>query len=316
MEINKYNLFINKNFDSYQFTDHRYSNFYNVNNSNLVINYIFFTLQSKPTDTTTYSIININNTINCYIYPVDAKSIAFQVGDIFKTIDDGAIFILTNNISENLFTFKLVYCENNTNYRLYNNTPTLFINEKLEYYWYNNNMTNKLLLEQRDNYTQQLNVNDDFLAYAVKNLSIDSDTTTDMTVSFNFKDFDVTDELVVNIIDKFFINIQLYDYSDFKYIYKKDIISNLSKQTLHVNSRKIVGVLKTSLTKIIPHYTTKLYKNNIYKFVSNTINDYTSYKKSYDGNKILLLIQLSLTDKSNVYDSNDNIESNMFYIII
>jgi len=74
--------------------------------------------------------------------------------------------------------------------------------------------------------------------------------------------------------------------------------------------------LKTSLTKIIPHYTTKLYKNNIYKFVSNTINDYTSYKKSYDGNKILLLIQLSLTDKSNVYDSNDNIESNMFYIII
>jgi len=74
--------------------------------------------------------------------------------------------------------------------------------------------------------------------------------------------------------------------------------------------------LKTSLTKIIPHYTTKLYRNNIYEFVSGTINNYTSYKKPYNGNKILLLLQMSLSDKSQVYDNNDNVESNMFYIII
>jgi len=123
--------------------------------------------------------------------------------------------------------------------------------------------------------------------------------------------------LLSNIIDKFYLNLYVYDYNDYKYIYMKDLISDINDLNYKLTTaNKLIGVIKTSNTKIIPHKIFKLQKNTNYTFTDNILNKYTSYNKTYTGEKLLIVLQLSLRDKFSIYDINNNIESDSIFIII
>lgn len=95
-----------------------------------------------------------------------------------------------------------------------------------------------------------------------------------------------------------------------------DIKNQLSKSNQQFSSTKIIsGSLKSLSTKVIPHFSSKLLTSNTYNFSSTIINDKTKFRKTYDNDKLLILLQLTLNDKSIIYDQLNNVESDYIYII-
>lgn len=316
MEINSYNLFINKTFDTYNYTNASKYSIFKVEQENLLMHSIYLILQSKPDTNSISETVNLNANINCYLFPTVNSNVTFKVNEILHTADGNSIFLIINNISDNLFTLKLIQSNNGTNYTLYNNTQSLLYNDKLESFQFKQNTNKSLVLEQQNNYTQILSETNKLSDFISSNVDIATDYTSDYTISFNFRNIEDEYLKISNIIDKFYMNIQIYDYNDFKYIYKRDIEENINNTNYSLtNTNKILGILKTSNTKIIPHTSFKLQKEKLYIYTNTIINNYTSHKKQYSGDKLLVLLQLSLQDKSLMYDLNNNIESDSIFII-
>ena len=316
MKINKYNLLINQNFEKYTFSNQTDDCIFKTMTDNMTQNSLFLVLSTKPIDSTTSLTITINDVTQLYIFPTDTLNVSFKVGEMIQTVDNEAIFVISNYISDNLFALRLVQCKNETNYVLKNNTQSLIYNYQLEKKWFDLNTNKNKVLEQYDNYTNLLNSSNALGNFLSNKITVDTDYTTDFTISFDFTP-DANYLQLYNIIDKFYLNIQVYDYNDYKYIYMRDIIDPINTSNYNLTStNSLIGILKTSNTKILPHKVFKLQKNNLYTFTDTVLNKYTSHQKSYTSEKLLVILQLSLKDKSTLYDINNNIESDSIFIIV
>jgi hypothetical protein len=108
MEINSYNLFINKTFDTYNYTNASKYSIFKVEQENLLMHSIYLILQSKPDTNSISETVNLNANINCYLFPTVNSNVTFKVNEILHTADGNSIFLIINNISDNLFTLKLI----------------------------------------------------------------------------------------------------------------------------------------------------------------------------------------------------------------
>jgi hypothetical protein len=108
MEINTYNLFINKAFDTYQYTNTSEHSIFKVEQENLLTNSVYLVLNNKPDSNLISETVNINSNINCYLFPTVNNNVIFKPNEILHTVDGAAIFLIVNNISDNLFTLKLI----------------------------------------------------------------------------------------------------------------------------------------------------------------------------------------------------------------
>jgi hypothetical protein len=108
MEINNYNLFINKTFDTYGYTNASEYSIFKVEQENLLKYSIYLCLESKPDVNSTSETVNLNSNINCYLFPTVNNNVTFKQNEILHTVGGEAIFVIVNNISDNLFTLKLI----------------------------------------------------------------------------------------------------------------------------------------------------------------------------------------------------------------
>ncbi len=314
--MKKYNLLINQNFKELGFSNRIDDSIYATCKENLLQFSVIITLDTKPDDNTDFVDMVKGDSINCYIFPLSNINSMFNVGDLLYTHDNNAVFIIEAHIESNRFTLKLIDIITGTSpYSLLNTSPTILHNTYYERFMHENNGLVDYIRQQRSEYTEYINNNGSFVEYFLEKVTL---TETDTTIGVTF-DFAVTNDnkLFANIIDKFYLNIWTFDYNDFKYIYSTDIKSgeNATNKPLESNDR-IIGVLKSLQTKILPHYTQQLLKTNVYTFNTNTINQHTKYTRSYDKDKLILVFQLTLKDKSTIYDQDDNVESDYMYLIL
>lgn len=311
--MKKYNLIINDSFKKLGFSDKIDDSIYATCNANLLQFSVILTLEAKPSDNTTATTINKGSNINCYIFPLSNKNSVFNIGDLLYTHDNKAVFIVISHIIDNKFVLKLINVNVGTSYQLFNTTPAILHNTYYEQFMHTNNDLVSFVRNQKSEYTKYINNNNDFIKYFLEKILI---TESDSTIGMSF-DFTTTESpLFSNIIDKFYLNMWVFDYNDFKYIYSTDIKSgeNKSNEEL-VSNNRILGVLKSLQTKIIPHYTTQLIKNNTFSFSTDIVNKYTKFSKTYNKNKLILIFQLSLKNKAVVYDQDDNVDSDYMYLI-
>lgn len=316
MDISKYNLVINSSFNEYKFDNATNNSIFKIMTENMTEDTIWLVLNTKPNNNTDFITINLNSNTTVYLFPSSSDNVSFKIGELIQTVDNNAIFIITNHVNFNLFELKLIQCRNGASYQLFNNIPSFLYNEQLEkkQFLLNNNKTK--ITNQWNNYTTILNNTNLLGNFLSDNLNCTTDYTTDFTISFDFN-LNNTYLSIINIIDKFHLNLQVYDYNDFKYIYKRDLIEEVNSNNYTLtSSNNLIGILKTSNTKILPHKVFKLKKENTYLFNDNILNKYTSYSKSYTGDKILVILQLSLKNKETVYDLSNNIESDSIFIIL
>lgn len=313
MSIDKYNLFINKSFNTYDFSNNKDISIYSTVNNNFLENTVYIIHSNKPSSSSTFLTINVNDIIEVYLFPTMNTNITFKINELLHTIDNNAIFIITNHIEENKFAIKLIQCDNDTDYNLYNNFPSLLYNKNIEDLYYSLNSNKDDLADQKSNYTSILNSGTNLSDFINSNILISTDYTNSYTLNFNFSSTgDFTQ--IASVIDKFYLNLQIYDYNDFKYIYYKDIIKSSENYALS-STNYITGILKSSYTKILPHKHFKLQLGTDYVQNDTILNKYTSYSTNYSGQKIILLFQLSINDKSVSYDISNNIESDSIYVI-
>lgn len=317
MEISKYSLFINRSFDNYTFNIPTNNSIFEVVSDNMTFNSLWLVLSTKPENNTSSLIVNINDVIPVYIFPTTNTNVSFGVGELIQTVDNDAIFIITNYIEDNKFALRLVSCKNNTNYTLYNTSQSLIYNSKLDDKQFSLNTNKTKVMDQWANYTTILNSSNLLSSFLSSQLTFITNYTSDYTVGFNFSTIAADYTLISNIIDKFYLNIQAYDYNDYKYIYGRDILTGVNDTNYKLTStNNVIGVIKTANTKIIPHNVFKLTKNTSYSFTDTTLNKYTSYARNYTGEKVIIILQLSLKDKSITYDIRNNVESDSIFVII
>lgn len=206
MEINKYNLLINQNFDKYTFSNKTDNGIFDVMTDNMTFNSLYLILSTKPTNTTDSATIALNATVQIYLFPTSITNVSFSVGEMIQTVDNEAIFIITNYINDNLFALKLVWSANGTNYILYNNTQSLIYNSELEKKWFYLNTNKTAVMDQWDAYTSLLDSNNLLGIYLSDKLDFTTDYTGNYSISFTF-DIDEKYELIRNIIDKFYLNV-------------------------------------------------------------------------------------------------------------
>ena len=312
MIVSKYNLFINKNFDTYTFSDNKDISIFKTIDNNFLKNTIYLVHSNKPESSKISLNVAIDSIIDVYLYPTMNTNITFSINEMLHTVDN-AIFIITNHIEENKFGIKLVYCENGVDYDLYNNYPALLYNNSIEKVQYELNTNKDLLVSQKENYTSILNNESKLSNFINSNINITTDYTNSYTINFSFSDI-TNYNRIISIIDKFYFNMQIYDYNDFKYIYQQDISISDNNYSLS-DTNYITGILKNIYTKIIPHTSIKLKKGENYSYNGTIVNKYTSYEKDYSNQKILVLFQLSINNKNEIYDISNNIESDSIYII-
>lgn len=316
MDISKYNLVINSSFNEYKFDNATNNSIFKVISENMTKDTIQLVLNTKPDNNTDSVTINLNAVTTCYLFPSSIDNVSFKVGEMIQTIDNNSIFIITNHVNFNLFEIRLVQCRNGSTYQLFNNTSSFLYNEQLEKKQFLLNSNKNNVMNQWSNYTSILNNTNLLGNFLSDNLTCTTDYTTDYTIAFNFSSNDSYLK-IINIIDKFYLNLQIYDYNDFKYIYKRDLIEEINANNYTLTSaNNLIGILKTSNTKILPHKVFKLKKNSTYSFSDTLLNKYTSYSKSYNGDKILIILQLSLKNKETIYDLSNNIESDSIFIIL
>jgi hypothetical protein len=131
MIVSKYNLFINKNFDTYTFSDNKDISIFKTIDNNFLENTIYLVHSNKPESSKTVLNITIDSVVEVYLYPTMNTNITFSINEMLHT-PDNAIFIITNHIEENKFAIKLIYCTNETDYNLYNNYPSILYNNNIE----------------------------------------------------------------------------------------------------------------------------------------------------------------------------------------
>lgn len=314
--MKKYNLLINQNFKELGFSDKIDDSIYATCKENMLQFSVIITHDTKPEDNTDSIDITEGDSINCYLFPLSNRNSMFNVGDLLYTHDNSSVFIIEAHIEGNKFTLKLVDIINgDASYSLLNTSPAILHNAQYERFMHENNELVNYVRTQRSEYTEYINNNGNFVQYFLEKIAlVESDTTVGVTFNFEVTTDNV---LFTNIINKFFLNMQIFDYNDFKYIYSTDIKSgeNKTNESLESNDR-IIGVLKSLQTKILPHYTQQLLKTNTYTFTTDTINQHTKYSRSFDKDKLILVFQLTLKDKSIIYDQDDNIESDYMYLIL
>jgi hypothetical protein len=312
--MKKYNLLLNSNFKTLDFNDKIDDSIYAPSNNNLLKYSVILTLDTKPDSNTTKTDVNLNDKITCYLFPIINNNISFNTGDILQLHDNIGVFIITSHISSNKFELKLIATDSSNKYSLYNTSLALLYNKTFEEFIHINNDLAKEISKQKSEYTEYLNNNNDFVEYFFNKIKLTDDST--VGFEFDFKSYD--DNKIFNtIINKFYLNVWIYDYNDFKYIYQKDIqCGDIHKNKTLVSNNHIIGILNSLQTKILPHYSTKLLINNTYTFNTKIVNKHTKYNKNFNNNKLIFIFQLSLKDKSNIYDQDDNIESDYMYLIM
>jgi len=108
MSIDKYNLFINKSFNTYDFSNNKDISIYNTVNGNFIENTVYIIHNNKPTSSTSFITMNVDDVLEVYLFPTMNTNITFKVNEILHTVDNNSIFIITNHIEENRFAIKLV----------------------------------------------------------------------------------------------------------------------------------------------------------------------------------------------------------------
>jgi hypothetical protein len=169
-------------------------------------NFVYIVLNNKPNNNTDYTNLNINEIITVYLFPTNSNNTSFSINEIIQTTDNKSIFIITNHIVDNLFSIKLLHSDNNINYTLYNNTPSLIYNLNLESI-YNEMNTNKIsITNQKSNYINILNSENKLSSFINSNISITTDYTNNYTINFLFNNINAYPQ-IISIIDKFYLNI-------------------------------------------------------------------------------------------------------------
>lgn len=313
--MKKYNLLINNSFNKIGYSDKIDDSIYAMCENNLYQYSVVITLEGKPLDNTSYITKNIGDSFTCYIFPLSNATSNFSIGDILYTHKNNIIFIIENHIADNKFVLRLISLKIGVSCDIYNTTLAIVYNKAYESFMFNNNELIQLLQNQKTDYTKQLVDNNNFIKFIFSKISITENDSTVNTV-FNFNDIASGDMIYANIINKFYVNMQLFSYNDFKYIYSQDIKENEHiKNDAVVFNDRITGVLKALQIKILPNFSQKVLKNNVYTFNTSIINKYTKFAKEYNNEKTILLLQFTLSDKSVIYDQTNNIESDYLYLI-
>ena len=205
MQINKYNLFINQKFDTYNFINSNNSIF-NVINKNFLDNIIYLTLKTKPENNTDSIVLNINDIEEFYFYPMSNNNISFNITEILQSEDSNAIFIITNHIESNKFGIKLIWTKDNLPYTVYNNSKFLLYNNLLEDFFISLNSNKTYIDNQKISYTSIIN-SDSLLSDYINNfISISTDYTSLYNINISFIE-NTNYNNIISVIDKFYLNI-------------------------------------------------------------------------------------------------------------
>jgi hypothetical protein len=206
MHIDKYNLFINKSFNTYDFSNNNDISIYNTVNSNFVENTVYIIHENKPSSNDLFISTNVDDVLETYLFPTMNTNITLKVNEMLHTADNSAIFIITNHIEENKFAIKLIWCENGTDYNLYNNCPSLLYNKSIEDLFYRLNINKDAVSAQKSNYTAILNSGSELSEFINTNILISTDYTNSYTLNFSFTNTGSLSK-IFSIIDKFYLNI-------------------------------------------------------------------------------------------------------------
>jgi hypothetical protein len=203
--MRKINLLLNKSFKTFDFNDSIDDSIYSSSTDNLLKYSVSIVLENKPTTNTDYVDIDKDETINCYLFPFFSSNHKFSIGDVLYTHKNDAVFVITAHISENLFTLQLIDIKDGGTYSLKNTTNAILHNKLYEKYIINNNDIREIIASQKNEYTNYINSNNDFVTYLLEQFQIES---TDSTITTTF-DFQETSDsiLFTNIINKFYLNI-------------------------------------------------------------------------------------------------------------
>ena len=305
------NIILNKNFNNIQFNTN-FTNEFSKCYNNL---YNYTLLIKLDTTSSDFITLNIGDTVSIYIFPLNFNAAILNVGSILISHDNNAMFIINSKIEKNKFNIKLIKILNNveTTFKLFNNIKFLFYNTLFEKYIYSRNVYKVLIYKQKRNFTKHLNNNNEFVINLLNKINI-FDSSNNIFIDFNF--LSNKNDLFDNMINKFYLNVWIYDYNDFKYIYHQDFKKSVYSNQLTNSMSYLNGLLQSfSITTIKPHLNIKLVKGNVYNLSTNIINNFTKFKKTYDNNKLIFLFQLSLIDKSINYDQLNNVESSHIYLV-
>jgi len=202
--MRKINLLLNKSFKTIDFNDCIDDSIYGNSSDNLLNYSASIVLTTKPDNNYTYEELNVGEDVNCYLFPMSNNNYKFNLGDILYTHDNLAIFVIKSHIEDNKFSITLIKCEEST-YELKNSTTVLMYNELYEKYTFNNNSSKALIKAQKNEYTDYINENSEFVSYVLEQFVITSSDSTITTV-FTFEETD-NSILFTNIINKFHLNI-------------------------------------------------------------------------------------------------------------